>query len=271
MSEQSPNPKADLGVLVIHGMGTQKRNYASKMIAELTSRLSQNEQTRVAWESVYWANVLSNRQAQYLNDAKRGKLDFVWARRFVVNALSDAVAYRYVPSSSNPSGTTYDKIHGRVRTALKRLNKSLNEEAGLVVLAHSLGGHIISNYIWDAQKKNSQSDSAPFEDAGTLRRFITFGCNIPLFTFALDPVVPITLPSGAKWLNYYDRDDILGYPLQPINDKYKRVCKDIEINVGGFFTSWNFASHNKYWTDNDFTKPVAEEIEGLLQPATGSP
>lgn len=65
----------------------------------------------------------------------------------------------------------------------------------------------------------------------------------------------------AKWLNYYDPDDVLGYPLKPINAEYRKVVsKDIAINTGGILTSWNPMAHNGYWTDNDFTKPVAKYI-----------
>jgi hypothetical protein len=32
-----------------------------------------------------------------------------------------------------------------------------------------------------------------------------------------------------------------------------------------FVTSWNPASHNDYWTDSDFTRPVAEYLSALLR------
>ena len=252
-----------MGVLVIHGMGTQKRTYADKMMTELKERLGEN-QKHVAWKSVYWAGILSKRQQEYLtNTAENKKLDWIWARRFVVSALSDAASYRRIHSDNlDDPQTTYGKIHQMVRNELENLGGTVRNGGGLVVLAHSLGGHIISNYIWDVQKKKMcpviNEDS--YEGAGTLRLLVTFGCNIPLFTFALDRVVPINFGKGVKWHNYYDRDDVLGYPLQSINEDYSNFCTDIEINVGGFFTSWNMFSHAKYWTDNNFTKPVAESI-----------
>ena len=103
---------------------------------------------------------------------------------------------------------------------------------------------------------------------------ITFGCNIPLFTFSQQHLTPFDFPgealteadqARAKWLNYFDPDDVLGYPLKPINDAFDRVVTaDIEINVGGFAVSWNPASHTAYWTDNDFTEPVAEFLSEFL-------
>ena len=115
---------------------------------------------------------------------------------------------------------------------------------------------------------------SPFKRMERLAGMITFGCNIPLFTFAHHTVVPITFPAAqlspsvkakARWFNFYDPDDVLGYPLRPINSAYRNVVnKDIAINVGGLFSSWNPLSHGAYWTDNNFTKPVARFISSIL-------
>ena len=258
-----------IGVLVIHGMGTQNDTYAEKMTDELKDRLG-NSNNHVAWHAVFWANILSNRQQEYLDTAANNtKIDWIRARSFVVSALSDAASYRQIQSDNlNDPKTTYGKIHRRVLDGLKELSKQVRHDGGLVILAHSLGGHIISNYIWDVQsnKVNPKIDRNSYEGiTNSLRLLVTFGCNIPLFTFALDKVVPIHLEKGVEWHNYYDRDDVLGYPLQPINQEYEQVCMDSEINVGGFLSSWNLFSHNKYWTDNDFTKPVAELIYKVIR------
>lgn len=77
--------------------------------------------------------------------------------------------------------------------------------------------------------------------------------------------LPPNLKKKAKWLNFYDPDDVLGYPLKAINPEYKKtVTKDIPINVDGVFSSWNPLAHGEYWTDNDFTKPVAKFITNFL-------
>ncbi|NIR38117.1 MAG: hypothetical protein GWN07_12325, partial [Actinobacteria bacterium] len=66
----------------------------------------------------------------------------------------------------------------------------------------------------------------------------------PLFTFAYEDVQPIDFPGEAlapavadvaRWVNYYDRDDVLGYPLRPVSSSYAAVVDaDVEVNVGGF-------------------------------------
>ncbi len=118
--------------------------------------------------------------------------------------------------------------------------------------------------------------SGNFQQMKTLAGMITFGCNIPFFTLAYKKadIRPIHFPGDAltpaqknkaRWLNFYDPDDVLGYPLKAINQKYNQVVNnDVAINVGGILSSWNPMSHQKYWTDNDFTKPVVRFIQSWL-------
>jgi len=267
-----------LAIVVTHGMGTQERSFANPMIGELNDWVDDlgKDPNLIAWRSIYWADILIPQQRKYFQDAKRkGDLDYNFFRQFIINALGDATAYQQVKSSAN---TTYEDIHTRVAIGITRLNDATKNPNGSnstpqIIIAHSLGGHIMSNYIWDMQKGHTTGSNG-FERMETLAGFVTFGCNIPLFTFAYSKVVPIDFPAKqlppstknkARWLNFYDPDDILGYPLRPINAAYKNVVsEDKAINVGGFLTSWNPASHGKYWTDNDFTKPVSRFIASFL-------
>lgn len=266
---------AELAVLVIHGMGSQAPDFAEDMIAELIDRISDlvKDPEMIAWKPIYWANILEGRQREYLRDAKRaGDLDYIGLRRFLLSAFGDASAYQNVKSYKN---TTYKKIHKRVGKSIKSLYVTglQSKPKPLIVMAHSLGGHIMSNYIWDMQQSTNAKIS-PFERMEKLSGMVTFGCNIPLFTFAYEKVEPIEFPleklpqhlkKKAKWLNFYDPDDVLAYPLKAINSDYKKtVTKDIPINVGGVFSSWNPLAHGEYWTDNDFTKPVAKFIASFL-------
>ncbi|NIQ25049.1 MAG: hypothetical protein GTN88_00300, partial [Gammaproteobacteria bacterium] len=109
---------------------------------------------KVAWRRIFWADVLSPRQDKYLRAGNRNnQLDFFNLRCFVVSALGDASAYRRVDDDAR---STYGRIHTVIRDEIAALRKALSSDsAPLVILAHSLGGHIISNYIWDLQKKNA--------------------------------------------------------------------------------------------------------------------
>lgn len=265
----------EIAVVVIHGMGSQKVNFSHPLRDEVNERLGKEKAKQVTWGEIYWADVLAPRQAAYLKRANRNNdLDLITLRKFLIEAFGDASAYR---KTADPKDSAYEDIHKKVHAIIAELDDPDQPRKPLIVLAHSLGGHIMSSYIYDLQKRrNRQSQTSKFQQMKTLAGFITFGCNMPLFTFAFekDDIKPIKFPGvwlsaankdRARWLNFYDPDDVLGYPLKPINDAYNKVVnKDIPINVGGIFSSWNPLSHVKYWTDNDFTKPVAKFIAGFL-------
>ncbi len=267
---------ARLAIAVIHGMGSQDRKYSRPLRDEINDRLGAAGVNQVQWGEIFWADILKKRQKDYINQAKNSTdLDFISLRSFMVGSFGDASAYRKTKDKKN---TTYQKIHQRVSKCVASLDDPANPDTPLIVLAHSLGGHIMSNYIYDMQKKTATGATglSNFQRMETLAGFITFGCNIPFFVFAyakkdIKPIrfpglaLPPALRKKARWLNFFDPDDVLGYPLKPINQAYSKVVdQDIPINVGGILTSWNPMSHQKYWTDNDFTKPVARFIKTLL-------
>jgi hypothetical protein len=265
----------ELAIAVIHGMGSQEKKYSWPLRDEINDRLGAHA-SQVQWGEIYWADILKKRQKDYIDKAKNSTdMDYISLRRFMVSSFGDASAYRKTKDKKN---TTYGKIHQRVTKCIADLDDPADPQKPLIILAHSLGGHIMSNYIWDKQKKTASgaTGSSSFQRMETVAGFITFGCNIPFFVFAyakkdIKPIrfpgeaLPQAVKDKAKWLNFFDPDDVLGYPLKPINQAYNKVVdRDIPINVGGFLTSWNPASHLKYWTDDSFTKPVANFIKTIL-------
>lgn len=265
----------DIAIVVIHGMGNQDRNFSHPMRDEINDRLGAETAARVSWGEIYWADVLAARQRDYFRRAKNSnELDLVSLRRFVIEAFGDASAYR---KTDDRRDTAYEDIHQKVDAIVEELDDPEQPRKPLIVMAHSLGGHIMSNYIYDMQKRQSPPRTiSDFRQMRTLAGMITFGCNIPLFTFAYEKthIKPIRFPGSklsaankdrARWLNFFDPDDVLGYPLKPINKAYRDVVdRDIAINVGGVVSNWNPMSHAKYWTDNDFTKPVTRFLRSLL-------
>jgi hypothetical protein len=271
---------AKLGILVVHGMGSQKDpHFADNMIDEVNGRVKDLDLNPhdVAWQPLYWADLLEPQENELWSKlSKHNTLGFESLRKFVLSNLADAVAYQREPDSPPD---VYQRIHARVHEGVVSLRVKLgDQDAPLLVMAHSLGSYVMSNYIWDQQRQNSAAipSLTEFEKMRTLCTLITFGCNIALFSLALSHYVGITFPpqelkpplrSAARWLNFFDPQDILGYPVKPLWDGYANnpQIEDREINVGNIFTSWNPLSHDQYWTDNDFTEPVAQHIASLLK------
>ena len=266
-------------------MGDQEPDYAKPMIQELHNRIFGDsvgiEDSEIAWEAGYWANAIQNEQEQlWVNLSDNPYMSYTRLRQFVISALGDAIAYQRVPSNKKRNRTNYYALfHRSIKTGLKNLRRRLGGDKPLIVIAHSLGSVIMSNYIWDAQ--HGKVSGAPFERMETLAGFITFGSTIPLFALAYTHRRNFLFPPGnigdcfpgasqeeidsvVQWINFFDADDVLGYPIHPLGVGYE-IVDDREVNVGGLLTSWNPLSHKAYWTDNDFTVPVAEAIGGVLK------
>ncbi|TWC28091.1 hypothetical protein FBY03_1405 [Pseudomonas sp. SJZ079] len=268
-----------LAVAIIHGIGTQpdtrndegQHEFAHGLIAGLRRRLG-CEAEHVAFQSLYWANVLDKRQYAYLEQLRDQPIRWRWFRRLVTLFLGDASGYRKV---SQAYDTTYEQVHQSLRNGLNALRAKVGPDTPLVVLAHSLGGHIFSNFVWDQQSIN-QTPSCPrdpFLALETLAGLVTFGCNIPLFTFAFDPVVPIRFPGHclsepllehARWLNLYAPADLLGYPLRPLPSYAAVVAEDRAMPVGPWYKRHTPLSHLEYWEDKHFQTYVADYLRQLL-------
>lgn len=284
-----------LGVLLIHGMGDQEPGFAAAMIDELKARVRRlgADDRQICFQSVWWAPVVAKRQVDLLRAmADASDLDWMALRRFVVQSLADAVAYQtsYRPISKDQL-SVYDDVHRVIETEVRELRARIrgehaakDEEAPLVVIAHSLGCHMISNHVWDARHAAASKKAGnAFERMETLSGIVTLGSNLPLFTLSFPDPEPIDFPTPGieiyfpkaskeelaevtRWLNLYDPDDVFGYPIRPIGPKYAAVVdEDRAINAGGLFRSWNPTSHTAYWTDNDVTRPVAELLAKTLK------
>lgn len=269
-----------IAVVAIHGMGAQSDGFSDGLRDRIRSRLERtgHDSDRMVWKEILWSNLVEPRERKYLEAAENaGPLSgFFGFRRFVVSALGDATAYQ--ATSGRPT-STYSEIHDRIRERIGELYETGlgSEPVPMMVLAHSLGSHIISNYIWDTQHKyptGALEGTSTFERMEWLTALVTFGSNIPLFTFAFDPVEPLRFPGNAlpedvaakaTWRNYYDRHDVLGYPLRPLSEAYaEAVDDDIEINVGPIVLSSTPLSHSKYWTDGSFVNEAAAVVARFL-------
>lgn len=277
---------AKVAVAVIHGIAPQRRtrpaasedlSFSEGLYRKLRRQLGRKVLAEdIVWREIFWADILQDRQERFLRETRRST-DFRKIRQFIVKGIADAAAFQPRPVDDN---TAYDMVQDRVSETMKDLDAATPDGTPLVILAHSFGGWIISNYVWDIQHRGLECGN-DFQSLATTAKFITFGSNIPLFTFAYAPedVVPIAFPGkalhpghelgGAWWLNFYDRDDVLGFPIAPIGPRYQDLAdrgelRDVEINAGGLFSAWNPLSHERYWTDRDFVRPVADVLKTLI-------
>lgn len=162
-----------------------------------------------------------------------------------------------------------------IALTLANLATEAGEKAPLCIISHSLGAVIASRYVWDLQDNDSDPivpiGDTPLEKGETLNLFYTLGTQIPLWSMSYDDYrKPIEMPSPklgnhysdltGEWINFFDKDDVLGYPLQNINKHYSKVVVDKKVNAGNFFSNWTPLSHNDYWKDDEVIEPIAEAL-----------
>lgn len=269
----------DLLVLTFHGMGETNPDYWKGLDASLKNLIKHASWDRIQFEYVYYQGVVQKNQYDvWARTLDAHKLDWQILRRFMLFAFSDAATLEH---HSDDRESPYVATQRIIRDTLRQgLAKMSSPAAPVAIVAQSLGGQVISNYIWDSQQKENAGiwkheplpeltpEEEKFLRLGTLRLMLTTGCNIPFFVSGLNKIEPITKPTPEfQWSNYFDKDDVLGWPLRPLSANYgKIVNEDVKIKSGSFLTDWNPASHTGYWTDKDFTKPAAKKLVALLAP-----
>ncbi|MFX3634772.1 MAG: chemotaxis protein [Candidatus Pristimantibacillus sp.] len=268
-----------LAVLVIHGLGRQKNNFADPFIRLLLKHYAKASGERVpdkhlAIKPVYWAEVLEEREEELKRrQFQPSAMRYEWLRHYVIHYLGDAVAYQPLETNNQ----IYLDIHEKLSKALHELTTEAGENAPLCVISHSMGTVIASNYFYDLQNSVNwkpvlyNPDSA-LERGETLSLFYSCGTTLPLWSLRYrnfdkpihvpaDQMRIIALGIRGEWINFYDKDDILGYPLRSIHEAYEEaVQEDIKVRVGDWKTSWNPLCHNGYFASS---KVVSRMASGL--------
>ncbi len=264
----------DIAIITIHGMGDTQEDYYKELERKLRKAVGRETwDDRVQLEHVYYQGLLQGKQED-MWDAMDDEYDLRWdsLRKFMLYAFSDATAIEH---SLHKDQVLYKAVHQTIATAFDNAYVALGNEAKPVILiAQSLGAQEVSNYIWDAMKNerffaqpgDGDETQRAFRRLSTCRYFVTTGCNIPLFKSGLNDPQNFERPNAAfTWLNFFDRDDVLGYPLRTMAASFDvDWLEDRAVSVGGFFTGWNPFSHIKYWSDKDVINPVAEKIKAIL-------
>jgi pimeloyl-ACP methyl ester carboxylesterase len=263
-----------IGVLTIHGMGEEGEDFDVQLRRGLKRTLSPRVYDDLVIQSIWFHEAIGGPQQAVWERMRSTGLRYRFLRDFALFYLSDVTAYE---GRAHVADSVYRKVHRIIKRRIDLLAYELGVgERPVVVFAHSLGCQVISNYIWDAQQSLA-AGGAPsgiwpefggkpnrFQALATMRYLFTTGCNIPLFVSAYERIEAISRPSPVfEWINYYDRDDVLGWPLKPLSTGFPNaydavVTQDVEINVG-----YTPLSHMGYWTDKSFLRSTSEKLAEL--------
>ena len=284
----------EVGVLIMHGVSDarslrefKKEGGYATLVDRLTERIRRAhpevKRSQIRFQPGFYSDILQGEQDKLWDKVADG-LQWQRVRSIIFHLFSDATAYTNRVSSGP---TPHQMIHERLRDQLNELRSSLREPetARLVIAVHSLGCQVISDLIWDAtggdrRPRGGQpayggiwKDRPPantFESFEALDLLVTFGCNIPLFVSGYESIKAFREPSpGFQWHNFFDDDDVLGFPLQkipsprggPPEHRYRvRVTRDHLIKTG-----LPPLSHVKYWGDRDMVHPMARMLAQIQQ------
>ena len=283
-------------LITVHGMGRTEKNYADEFFHEVGKRLGTHGK-RLHYETVYYQSLLQPNEDRVWQQVG-GRLRWDALRKFVLFGFADAAG---LENGKEASASVYTLAQVEIARALYSALKS-TAQGPVVIIAQSLGGQVVSNYFWDAgnfkasantpEKRPTcgfwkdpvsfsaavgsaqalDSSELDFLAGAKLRQLVTTGCNIPVFVaaHARQDILPFDRPNtDFAWHNYYDKDDVLGWPLAELSNEYGKLVHDHRVNAGGgiagwLLHSWNPASHAEYWGDDEVLDPLVAHLRALL-------
>lgn len=271
-----------IALITIHGMGDTPRNYYNDFYDLIKKSLGKSAWDRVVFKPLYYQDILQGEQEQVFN-RMRDQIDWMKLRKFMLFGFSDAASLEY---NKDAIGSPYSLTQQMILKCMDEIFEVAgNIEIPVVILAQSLGCQVVSSYIWDAQqpiaragiwsspKKDGVTDGSPkdnFRRMKSLQRLYTTGCNIPIFVSGHKVIEAINPPSQSfKWHNFFDEDDVLGWPLKPLSNSYNQLVEDISINagaggIGTIVRSWNPLSHGDYWTESEVVDHISSALKQLM-------
>ncbi len=267
-----------LAIAVIHGLGSEEEYYSVELKHRITEEYVKGGDGRMEddllFHEIYWGDLVKDQLAEFRQKANyKGDLAYQNLRQIMTD--TQALALLYTPGTE-----IYEAINNRIKDGLRKFASHRRVDVNdtpLVILAHSYGGVMMSHYMRETQLSNSLPNN--FEGLKTLVGYVTFGNPMGLYAMEaahsllgqpcdiVGGALDVDLKKRARWYNFYDKDDIIAYPLKGLSDDFNTyVHGDFEINVGSAATSWNPACHTGYWEDKDFYRPVADFLGELRAP-----
>lgn len=284
-----------IAIVLTHGMGDISKSEFEDDIDQLSRAVEKrvgNNYSEILFKPVYFQDILQDNQNAVFKETKReSEIDWIKLRKFMLFSFSDAASLEHRAHQNN---SVYCETQKRIFDSLVSVYDDLDVGSkNVIVVAHSLGCQVMSNYIWDSQSPTPTqgiwttnhvgsipdgSDLESFVRLKGLKTLLTTGCNIPVFVAGRNRIQSIYTSSmgySFEWHNFYDEDDVLGWPMRPLGKffdpqergvpYYDSVTYDHEINANGsllgmFTKSWNPFSHGEYWQDKKFIKYLAGSI-----------
>ena len=270
-----------INVIIVHGIGKPSPGYAQSLIKGLTEKFNralqeglrtmEDQSYNIVIREIIWDDVLAVNQDKLAALLKKGFVEhkprgfrafasklFSFVTRpifrlrtdFAAESISDIIGYK--------NSDAYPKIQDRIKTVLSSMedySAMPGEKQYMTIIAHSLGTVIASDFVYDELKAHSI-----FHKRFLFSNFFTLGSPIALFALQYGIELfksPIRLEyKDGQWINIFDLDDPVAYPLKNLNEAYDAaVHADQEVNTGGLGVS-----HTRYFDNQDVQNLIAQKL-----------
>jgi len=180
-------------------------------------------------------------------------------RKELITSVSDVLIYE--------SSFWRDRIRDTVRLAVEKY-AAANDQ--VTVIAHSLGTVVSFDTLYYNSRHNPNWLMNQFKP----KNFYTMGSPIALFSLEMDDAIGNQKPryvsaadqpadmgdisfiqKDGEWINFFDAQDLIGYPLETLfKDKFSVM--DQIVNTGFLPLS----SHLKYWENKDIAEKISSKL-----------
>ncbi|WP_346837637.1 hypothetical protein [Microbulbifer sp. SAOS-129_SWC] len=283
---------ADLVILAAPGMGAVDESFAEPLFAALRDGLG-DDVSRLYCDTVLCQGHLQTNIERVFEGMQKRDMDFLRARKFMLYGMAESAAQM---NDLQQRDGNYEKTQQAVYQTLQRAAEAAGDTAPVILLSHSVGCPILSNYLWDAQRPSINHglwrDGGPrgvhkgsardlFLRLKTLSHWYTLGATNPLWTAALarDQIQAVTADTRGynfRWKNFYHPDDLFGWPLKPLSPSYNQsVYRDYETRP---LADWNashwgpqLVSHGGYWENGLVHEQLLADVREVLKKARARP
>ncbi len=269
-------------VLIVHGIGSEEKGFSGSLPKKITEVFQttvgrftlQPPQGAIDIREAVWSGVTQADQRKLWGRLFPNLDNWIshvryraFLRKYAVDYVGDLIAYVETPGLNK-----YRDIHQKLFQVMDQCTQDAGSHGAtarnpalFTVVAHSLGSVIAADAIYN------RIESGTWPAQLQLANLITLGSPLALYTLRYgDPdnsKWPITMqdPDGL-WINIYDPQDVVGYPLKPVNKQYDQAVHiDKVINAGQWWKVWQSpqqaspGSHLLYWGDNTVAEIIGRK------------
>jgi hypothetical protein len=255
-----------LAILFLHGMGPAERDYSDGLQKKIRKDIGNKLYDQIEMVPIFYSTEMAKNQKDMIDRMKREyDLDWNLPREIMTYFCSDVMN---IGDYKTPKGMGY-YVTNCIKDALNSLATTFKtQDYKILAVSQSLGNQVLSNYIWDAQKSTgifADKPATETEKLTRLEKWYSTGNNMPLFVSGIKEayIKSIDKPNDKFiWKSYFDKDDVLGWPLAPLSPQYrdKLGVKDFEVKTG----ITPVAAHLRYWKDRKVVGDICDGIRELL-------